>query len=85
MPYDPRPTTEGGNRGIDVDFSRSAPKGKYRLVSVDTFDGGDCVIGDYNTLEEARSSSEERTKNAQMMLEYVYNDRGQCVYSGGRF
>ena len=40
MPYDPRPVSEGGNRGIDEQFSRKAPKGEFRVIGVDTFDGG---------------------------------------------
>lgn len=85
MPYDPRPTNEGGNRGIDIDFSRKAPKGKFRVIGVDTFDGGDWVSGDFGTLEKAQEKVDKETKGAQMLKMYVYDDTGKCVYSGGSY
>ena len=36
MPYDPRPVSQGGNAGIDEQFSRNAPEGKFRVIGVDT-------------------------------------------------
>jgi hypothetical protein len=53
MPYDPRPASQGGNRGIDERFTREAPIGKFRIVGVDTFDGTDWHEGDRDTLAEA--------------------------------
>ena len=47
MPYDARPVSQGGNAGIDEEFSRKAPKGKFRVVTVDTFDGSDALDGDF--------------------------------------
>ena len=101
MPYDPRPTTEGGNRGIDIDFSRKPPKSKkrstnklgkkkkkakkFRVVGVDTFDGGDWVVGDYTTLEKAQKVVDDKTRGAQMLKMYVYDQDGKCVYSGGSY
>lgn len=81
MPYDPRPISEGGNRGIDDTFSRKAPKGKFRVVGVDTFDGGDWVYDDMDTLEEAKKFADE--KGARMLRIYVYDDIGVCKHSAG--
>lgn len=85
MPYDPRPVTEGGNRGIDILFSRTAPKGKFRVIGVDTFDGGDWKYDDYKTLAAAKKFVDEETKGKQMLKVYVYDDKGACVYSSGSF
>ncbi|RDJ35083.1 MAG: hypothetical protein DWQ19_09620 [Crenarchaeota archaeon] len=85
MPYDPRPTNEGGNRGIDVDFSRCAPKDKFRIVAVDTFDGGDWVDRDCDTLEEAKDYISKASKGVQMQKFYIYNDKGVCMSSAGTF
>jgi len=85
MPYDPRPRSQGGNRGIDEDFSRRAPKGKFRVVGVDTFDGGDWVEGDFDTLEKARKHASERTNGVQMLKMHVYDDTGTHRYGAGTF
>ena len=78
MPYDPRPVSEGGNRGIDEQFSRCAPKGKFRVVGADTFDGDDWVQGDFDTLEEAKECADK--KGCQMTKMYFYNDKGQSFF-----
>ncbi len=85
MPYDSRPRSEGGNRGIDEKFSRKAPAGKFRVVGVDTFDGDDWVEGDFDTLEAAMTHVGEETRGKQMLKMYVYNDQGQHVGNGGTF
>ncbi len=83
MPYDPRPTSRGGNRGIDEIFSREAPEGKFRVVGVDTFDGTDWVKGDFPTLEEAIKVADE--ESGKMLKMYVYNDKGKHLYNAGKF
>ena len=83
MPYDPRPVSEGGNRGIDEEFGRAAPKGKFRVIGVDTFDGGDWVVGDYTTLEEARKIA--RAKGGEMTVMHIYNDKGAHQGQAGTF
>lgn len=83
MPYDKRPVSQGGNRGIDEAFSRIAPEGKFRVVGVDTFDGGDWVQGDFDTLEKARECA--RKKGGKMTKMHVYNDRGEHVDEAGTF
>lgn len=81
MPYDPRPVSQGGNRGIDEEFERSS--GKFRVVGVDTFDGGDWVQGDFDTLEEARKCAKEH--GGTMTLMYVYGPDRDCLFSAGSF
>ena len=83
MPYDPRPVSEGGNRGIDERFSRKAPKGMFRVICVDTFDAGDWVDGDYDTEETARKIA--KGKGGTMQKAYVYDDTGKCLDSAGSF
>ena len=83
MPYDPRPISEGGNRGANDQFSLCAPKSKFRVVGVDTFDGGDWVQGDFDTLEKAKECADK--EGAPMTKTYVYNDKGQLVYEAGTF
>ena len=83
MPYDPRPVSQGGNRGIDEQFSRSAPKGKYRVIGVDTFDGGDWHQGDFDTKQAALN--EARAKGGEMTKMYVYDDKGRHVGNAGTF
>ena len=83
MPYDPQPVSQGGNRGIDEEFSRQAPKGKYRVVGVDTFDGGDWHKGDYATLAAAKKVADKH--GAQMTIYYVYDSKGCCVHRAGTF
>ena len=83
MPYDPRPVSKGGNRGIDESFSRRAPKGKFRVIGVDTFDGGDWHDGDFDTKEAALARAS--AKGAEMTRMYVYDDAGQYVGSAGKF
>mgnify|MGYP003419577282 FL=1 len=83
MPYDPRPISEGGNKGIDEEFSRKARKGCFRVISVDTFDGSDCHHGDRRTLERAMVLA--NTHCGTMQRAYIYDDQGKCVWSGGSY
>lgn len=85
MPYDPRLVSEGGNRGIDDQFSRRAPEGKFRVIGVDTFDGTDWVEGDFDTLAQAISRANEKASDTQMLKMYVYDDRGAYRYDDGTF
>jgi hypothetical protein len=85
MPYDPRPVSKGGNRGIDELFSRNAKKGKFRVIGVDTFDGGDWLEGEFKSLEEAKKHIAEKTKGQQMLKMYIYDEVGNPVGSAGSF
>jgi hypothetical protein len=83
---DPGPTVERSeNAGIDVDFSRQAPPGKFRLVSVDTFDGTDSVDGDFDTLEEAREAAAKISAGQDMCMTHIYDDHGNHVEEGGDY
>jgi hypothetical protein len=93
MPYDPRPVSEGGNRGMDdpgglfndvpEGFPRHAPLGKFRVVGVDTFDGGDWIIKDCDTFQEAKELADEN--GGSMQKTHVYNDMGKHLYQAGEF
>jgi len=83
MPYDPRPVSEGGNGGIDEEFSRRAPNGKFRVVGVDTFDGGDWPHEDYPTLKDALEVANDR--GGDMTVMHVYDDAGKHVGRAGTF
>lgn len=85
MPYDPRPVSEGGNRGIDEEFSRKAPKGKFRVIGVDTFDGGDWVEGDFKSLAAAKKHVADETAGKQMLKMHIYDDTGEHVHGAGSF
>ena len=85
MPYDPRPVSEGGNRGIDFLFSRNAPLGMYRVVSVDTFDGTDSLERDYKRCGWAKRFCKKRAQGKQMFKIYVFDDQGECVHEEGVF
>lgn len=85
MPYDDRPISEGGNKGIDETFTRKAPKGKYRVIGVDTFDGGDWVDKDCDTLTEAQERINNKTRGQQMLIMHIYNDQGKPCGSKGSF
>jgi hypothetical protein len=75
--------SKGGNRGIDELFGRKAPKGKFRVIGVDTFDGGDWHQGDFDTKEAALACA--RAKGGEMTKMYVYDDRGRHVGNYGTF
>lgn len=82
MPYDPRHESEGGNRTTTREDLK-APKGKFRVILVDTFDGGDCIIGDYKNKKKAFDIAEE--KGGTMTIVYVYDDKGRRVKKTGSF
>ena len=85
MPYDSRPVSEGGNRGIDDRFSRKAPPGQFRVVGVDTFDGNDWHDDDFNEKADAIKRAKEKTEGKSMLKYYIYDDAGDCVGSYGDF
>ncbi len=60
-----------------------APKGKYRVVGVDTFDGDDWVQGDFDTLENARTVAEK--KGGIMTKMHIYDDSGTHRGEAGIF
>jgi hypothetical protein len=71
MPYDPRPISEGGNRGIE-EASREPPQREVPH----------CWCGH---LDEAKEFvAVEVKKNPQMLMIHVY-DHGKHVHNGGSF
>ncbi|HEY4755754.1 MAG TPA: hypothetical protein VIH28_06855 [Ignavibacteriaceae bacterium] len=60
-----------------------APKGKFRVVGVDTFDGSDWIEGDFKTKEEA--FKEANTKGGSMLKTHVYDDSGNHLHDAGSF
>lgn len=82
MPFDPRPHSKGGNWGIDEIFSRKPDGKKFRVIGVDTFDGGDWVYGDYDlTIAEIR----KKHPGGEMLKVHVYDQNGKHVAGWGRF
>lgn len=59
------------------------PRKVSSVVFVDTFDGGDCVIGDYDTAREAKTVA--RSHSGTMQKAYVYDDKGRQVGNFGSF
>lgn len=82
MPYDPRHESEGGNRST-ANKDLKAPKGKFRVVCVDTFDGGDYIKGDYKDKQKAFDAA--LGSSGTMAISYVYDDKGNRVYKSGSF
>ena len=80
MPYEPEK-----NAGIDTAFLRGAPKGKFRVVGVDTFDGTDWVEGDFDSAAEAVDCARSRTADEQMLKMHVYDDAGRHIGDAGTF
>lgn len=85
MPYDPRSVREGGNRGIDKEFSRKAPQGNFRVIGVDTFDATDWLEGDFATIDDAKAHAEKETHGKQMLKMHIYNDKGRHVEAVGAY
>lgn len=83
MPYDPRPVSQGGNRGLGELFGTQADGGKWRVIGVDTFDGSDWVEGDFSTKEEAIASAD--AKGAKFLKMHVYDPDGRHVHEAGEF
>jgi len=60
-----------------------APKGQFRVIGVDTFDGTDWIGGDFETKEEA--FEEAKRKGGEMLKTHVYDDEGNHLHEGGSF
>lgn len=76
MPYEPEKNRMPANKRI-------APKGKFRVIGVDTFDGGDWVDGDFDTAEEALRHA--RGRGGEMLKMHAYDDEGKHLGQAGRF
>ena len=60
-----------------------APKGKFRVIGVDTFDESDWVEGDFKTKGEALERANQ--KGGEMLVCHVYDDNGIHVGEAGAF
>ena len=62
-----------------------APKGKFRVIAVDTFDqeGCDWIEGDFLLKETAMLAAKE--KGGEMLKTHVYDDKGNHIYHAGTF
>lgn len=60
-----------------------APKNKFRVICVDTFDGTDWIEGDYNTKKEALDIAKKT--GGTMLKTHVYDDTGQNIKDFGTF
>lgn len=60
-----------------------APKGKCRVVGVDTFSNEDWVEGDYDSQEQAKEVAVE--KGGTMTKMYVYDHDGKLWYEAGTY
>ena len=62
---------------------QKAPKCKYRVIGVDTFDGTDWVIGDFTTIEIAIKHA--NGKGGEMLKTHVYDDKGNHLHQAGTY
>lgn len=60
-----------------------APKGKFRVVGVDTFDNTDWLQGDFDTFGEAKEVANK--KGGTMTKMYVYNEKEDILHDAGTF
>lgn len=61
-----------------------APRGKFRLIGVDTFEGpfADFLVGDFDNRDDAIAEATARGKAMTPM--YLYDDAGKLVFSAGK-
>jgi hypothetical protein len=62
----------------------AAPVGMYRVIGVDTFEHpteGDYLVGDFDTLEEAKRAADKTGGQANPV--YVYDDKGKLRHEAG--
>ncbi len=62
---------------------QKAPKGKFRVIGVDTFSNEDWSYGDFDTEEEAIDLANK--KGGEMLKTHVYNDKGKHLHQAGTF
>jgi hypothetical protein len=65
---------------------RTAPKGKFRIVFVDTFSNEDFVLSTHASLQAAKAKCDKTIiENPSMTKVYTYDDKGNMVYERGNF
>lgn len=60
-----------------------APKGKFRVVGVDTFSSENWVQGDFDKKEDAIDEADKR--GASMLKMHVYDEQGSHLHESGKF
>ena len=65
----------------------AAPPGRFRLIAVDIFPtpAEDWVIGDFDSLDDARKAAEEKRRQSLSIGSlrfYIYDDKGMPVSLG---
>lgn len=60
-----------------------APKGKFRVVGVDTFSNEDWLVGDFDSLSMAMEVADK--KGGTMTKMHVYDDKGNHLHEAGTF
>jgi len=70
---------------MDTDFSRKAPKGKFRIVGVNTFLNNDWHEKDVDTLQNAKKIIEEKTRGEEKLRYYIYDENGKFIADAGTF
>jgi hypothetical protein len=61
---------------------QNIPKGKFRVIGVDLFDGGDYVVEDCDTQEQAFALADEHNSERTGSMDdvrYVYDDQGNYL------
>lgn len=61
--------------------NRVAPKGRFRLLEVDTFEGpfAETVMGSFPTVKEALDVGTQLKDGHGMLKYYVYDDKGDYI------
>lgn len=65
----------------DERTEQKAPKGKFRVIGVDTFSHEDWSYGDFDTKEEAIDVAKK--KGGTMNKTHVYDDKGKHLFEAG--
>ena len=59
-------------------------KGKYRVVLVDMWDHTATIMGDYDSLEEAKEHIEDNFEGDEYTSMVIYDDQGKLLYDTDR-
>lgn len=62
---------------------RTAPKGMFRVIGVDTFSHEDWHYEDFDNLKDAKDFANKKGGNMNMV--YVYDDKGDYKYHAGTY
>ena len=62
-------------------YNRIAPKGRFQLLEVDTFEGpfAETLAGDYPTVEAALAAGTRFKRGQSLLRFYVYDDQGKFI------